>query len=62
MSMPSERKRRAEVVRLIVTTRERFPHRPHLASAWRRVLWRCVQPAKKRPTHAKQQRRVKDER
>jgi hypothetical protein len=55
--MPSERKRRAEVVRLIVTTRERFPHNPRLMSALRRMLWRYVQPAKKRPKHAKRQRR-----
>ena len=45
--MPSKRKRRAEIVRrdivrLIVTTRERFPHTPRLTSALRRVMWRYV--------------------
>ena len=40
--MPSERKRRAEIVRLIVVTRERFPHTPRLTSALRRVMWKYV--------------------
>ena len=49
--MPSKRKRRAEmsrdivrrdIVRLIVTTRERFPHTPTLTAALRRVMWRYV--------------------
>ena len=40
--MSSERKRRAEIVRLIVTTRERFPHTPSLTRALRRVMWRYV--------------------
>ncbi len=53
--MPSERKRRAEIVRLIVTTRERFPHNPRLTSALRRVMWRYVLP----PRPAKKRRRVK---
>jgi predicted DNA-binding ribbon-helix-helix protein len=59
--MPSERKRRAEIVRLIVTTRERFPHTPGLTSALRRVMWRYVTtplPAK-RPTHTKRKPRAK---
>ena len=50
--MPSERKRRAEVVRLIVTTRERFPHTPRLTAALRRVMWRYAarsRPTKRRP-------------
>ena len=50
--MPSERKRRAEIVRLIVTTRERFPHTPQLTDALRRVMWRYVSappPAPIRP-------------
>ena len=49
--MPSERKRRAEIVRLIVITRERFPHTPRLTSALRRVMWRYMSmplPASKR--------------
>ncbi len=50
--MPSKRKRRVDVmsrdivrrdiVRLIVTTRERFPHTPTLTAALRRVMWRYV--------------------
>jgi len=40
--MPSERKRRADLVRLIIVTRERFPHTPRLASALRRVMWKYV--------------------
>jgi hypothetical protein len=40
--MPTKRQRRQqnEVVKLIVTTRERFPHTPGLTRAMRRVLWR----------------------
>ncbi len=38
----ADRKRRAEIVRLVVTTRERFPHSPKLTAALRRVLWRYV--------------------
>ena len=59
--MPSERKRRAEIVRLIVITRERFPHTPGLTSALRRVMWRYVTtplPAK-RPTRTKRKPRAK---
>jgi hypothetical protein len=45
--VPSKRKRYAEtvsrdIVRLIVTTRERFPHTPTLTAALRRVMWRYV--------------------
>jgi len=43
--MPSERQRRAEIVRLIVTTRERFPHTPQLTRALRRVIWRYMTEA-----------------
>jgi hypothetical protein len=52
--MPSKRKRRAEIVRrdivrLIVTTRERFPHTPRLTAALRRVMWRyAARPRPKR--------------
>ncbi len=40
--MPTKRQRRQknEVVKLIVTTRERFPHTPGVARAMRRVIWR----------------------
>jgi hypothetical protein len=33
---------RRDIVRLIVTTRERFPHTPTLTTALRRVMWRYV--------------------
>ena len=59
--MSSERKRRAEIVRLIVTTRERFPHTPGLTRALRRVLWRYVTgplPAK-RPTRRRRKPKAK---
>ena len=59
--MSSERNRRAEIVRLIVTTRERFPHTPKLTSALRRVMWRYVtapQPAKS-PTRRKRKPKAK---
>ncbi len=51
--MPNERQRRADVIRLIVTTRERFPHTPRLAEAMRRVIWRyalAAEPKRKRKT------------
>jgi hypothetical protein len=40
--MPTRRQRRQknEVVKLIVTTRERFPHTPGLTRAMRQVIWR----------------------
>jgi raffinose/stachyose/melibiose transport system substrate-binding protein len=57
--MPSERKRRAEIVRLIVITRERFPHTPRLTSALKRVLWKYV--ATPLPASARQKRRTKAE-
>jgi hypothetical protein len=44
--MPSERQRRAEIIRLIVTTRERFPHTPRLTEAMRRLIWRYALPVK----------------
>ena len=54
--MPSERKRRAELVRLIVTTRERFPHTPRLTSALRRVIWRYVSGPKPPPKRRRRSR------
>lgn len=51
--MSSERKRRAEVVRLIVTTRERFPHNPRLTAALRRVMWRYAAIPKTTPKRRK---------
>ena len=46
--MPSERKRRADVIRLIVTTRERFPHTPAITEAMRRVIWRYALSTKRK--------------
>jgi hypothetical protein len=40
-----ELQRRAEVVRLIITTREKFPHSPRWMNALRRVLWRYAAAA-----------------
>jgi hypothetical protein len=59
--MPSERKRRAEIVRrdivrLIVTTRERFPHTPTLTAALRRVMWRYVSAPLPTPTRRQHKR------
>ena len=54
--MSSERRRRAELVRLIVTTRERFPHTPRLAAALRRVMWRYVSAP---PVVTRRKRRAK---
>jgi len=57
--MPSKRTRpadivRRDIVRLIVTTRERFPHTPTLTAALRRVMWRYVTtPLPKRSTRRK---------
>jgi hypothetical protein len=44
--MPSERQRRADLIRLIVTTRERFPHTPSLTAAMRRLIWQYALPVK----------------
>ena len=60
--MPSERKRRADVVRrdivrLIVTSRERFPHTPRLTAALRRVMWRYVTTPL--PARARRKRQTK---
>ena len=44
--MPSERQRRADMIRLIVTTRERFPHTPRITEAMRRLIWRYALPVK----------------
>ena len=44
--MPTERQRRADIIRLIVTTRERFPHTPRITEAMRRLIWRYALPVK----------------
>jgi hypothetical protein len=59
--MPTKRQRRQknEVVRLIVTTRERFPHTPGLTRAMRRVIWRYAaeEEAQTRSSTARRKRR-----
>ena len=64
--MPSKRKRKTEtvrgdIVRLIITTRERFPHTPTLTTALRRVMWRYVTAPLpiKRPTRGKRKLKIK---
>jgi hypothetical protein len=61
--MPAKRQRRQknEVVKLIVTTRERFPHTPGLTRAMRRVIWRYAaeEEAKARSEAARRKRRVR---
>ncbi len=52
--MATERQRRTDVIRLIVTTRERFPHTPAITEAMRRVIWRYALPVK-----PKQKRKAK---
>jgi hypothetical protein len=47
--MPTERQRRADMIRLIVTTRERFPHTPRITEALRRLIWRYALPVKAKP-------------
>ena len=59
--MPSKRNRKTEtvrrdIVRLIITTRERFPHTPALTTALRRVMWRYVAAP---PVVARRKRRAK---
>jgi hypothetical protein len=53
-SATSERQRRAEVVRLIITTREKFPHSPRLMNALRRVLWRYAMTPRSMPKRRRQ--------
>jgi len=59
--MPAKRQRRQknEVVKLIVTTRERFPHTPGLMRAMRRVIWRYAaeEEAQTRSSSARRKRR-----
>jgi hypothetical protein len=59
--MPTKRQRRQknEVVKLIVTTRERFPHTPGVMRAMRRVIWRYAaeEEAKTRSAAARRKRR-----
>jgi hypothetical protein len=59
--MPKRRGRRQknEVVKLIVTTRERFPHTPGLTRAMRQVIWRYAaeEEARTRAATARRKRR-----
>jgi hypothetical protein len=57
--MPAKRQRRQknEVVKLIVTTRERFPHTPGLTRAMRRVIWRYAAEEEDRTRAARRKRR-----
>ncbi|NWG75921.1 MAG: hypothetical protein HXY24_15185 [Rubrivivax sp.] len=54
------RRNRNDVVRLIVTTRERFPHTPRLTSAMRRLIWRYAAQAQQadRAAAKRRQRRT----
>ncbi|HEY4722282.1 MAG TPA: hypothetical protein VII92_10570 [Anaerolineae bacterium] len=56
--MPSKRKFRSDVIRLIVTTRERFPHTPGLTIAMRRLIWRYAAEAEA-ATRKRRKRRAK---
>ena len=56
--MPSKRKFHSDVVRLIVTTRERFPHTPGLTIAMRRLIWRYAAEAEA-ATQKRRKRRAK---
>jgi hypothetical protein len=64
--MPVKRQRRQknEVVKLIVTTRERFPHTPGLTRAMRRVIWRYAaeEEAQARSEAARRKRRGRNKR
>lgn len=59
--MPARRQRRQKnaVVKLIVTTRERFPHTPGLTRAMRRLIWRYAaeEEAQTQRTSARRKRR-----
>ena len=61
--MPTRRQRRQknEVVKLIVTTRERFPHTPGLTRAMRQVIWRYAaeEEAQFRAAAARRKRRAR---
>jgi hypothetical protein len=48
-------------VKLIVTTRERFPHTPGVTRAMRRVLWRYAaeEEARTRAADARRKRRTR---
>jgi hypothetical protein len=61
MAAKRQRRQKNEVVKLIVTTRERFPHTPGLTRAMRRVIWRYAaeEEAKTRSAAARRRRRAR---
>ncbi len=64
MPIKRQRRQRTEVVKLIVTTRERFPHTPGLMRAMRRVIWRYAaeEEAQTRSTTTRRKRRAHNKR
>ncbi len=65
MATKRQRRQKNEVVKLIVTTRERFPHTPGLTHAMRRVIWRYAaeyaaeEEARTRAAAARRKRRAR---
>lgn len=61
MNSTRQRRRKNEVVKLIVTTRERFPHTPGLTRAMRRVIWELAaeEEAQTRLAAARRARRAR---
>ncbi len=61
MATKRQRRQKNEVVKLIVTTRERFPHTPGLTHAMRRVIWRYAaeEEARMRAAAARRKRRAR---
>jgi hypothetical protein len=59
MAVKRQRRQKNEVVKLIVTTRERFPHSPGLTHAMRRLIWRYAaeEEAQTRSAAARRKRR-----
>ncbi len=46
----------ADIIRLIVTTREKFPHTVAWDAALKRVIWRYTTPEKPKPKRRKSAR------
>jgi hypothetical protein len=61
MANKRQRRQKNEVVKLIVTTRERFPHTPGLTHAMRRLIWRYAaeEEAQTRSVAARRKRRTR---
>ncbi len=62
MAKRNHRRQKNEVVKLIVTTRERFPHTPGLTRAMRQVIWRYAAEEEARTRAAKRKRRGRSKR